>query len=422
MIGLVDCNNFYASCERLFQPHLRRRPLVVLSNNDGCVIARSEEAKALGIKMGTPAFKIEAFMQAHNVAVFSSNYTLYGDLSARVMATLGQFTPNLEVYSIDEAFLDFQKMTGVASLENYAAHIKKVVAQWVGIPVGIGVGATKSLAKAANKYAKKMRPAEGIFVMDSEEKRRAVLAWLPVEEVWGVGRRWGSWLHGQGIRTALDFSRASIPAIRRHMHVVGERLIYELNGTACLDLELLAPAKKSICTSRSFGSSVSEKEVLMEALATFTARGAEKLRRQKSCAGAIHIFIHTNAHRPGESQYHGGLSIPLLSPTASTPLLMGYTRQALDRLYRPGLRYKKGGVILSDVVPEGQVQQTLFGRPEGAAAGKKIMEVMDGINADLGPATVRLASMGTGTRWKLRREHLSSCYTTHPDQLLQVHI
>ena len=422
MIGLVDCNNFYASCERLFQPHLRRRPLVVLSNNDGCVIARSEEAKALGIKMGTPAFKIEAFLKAHNVAVFSSNYTLYGDLSARVMAILGGFTPNLEVYSIDEAFLDFHSLPGVACLEHYAMHLKQVVAQWVGIPVGIGVGATKSLAKAANKYAKKMRKAEGVFVIDTEEKRRLVLDWLPVEEVWGVGRRWGTWLHEQGIHTALDFARAPIPMIRRRMHVVGERLLYELNGTACLELEQMSPPKQSICTSRSFGSSVLEKEILMEALATFTSRCAEKLRRQGSCAGAIHTFIHTNAHRPGESQYHGGLSIPLLTPTASTPLLVQHVRLALDRIYRPGLLYKKGGIILSDIVPEGQVQQTLFSNSQAPPADKKLMDLIDGINADLGATTVRLASTGSGTRWKLRREHISKCYTTNAAELLKVEI
>lgn len=420
MIGLVDCNNFYASCERLFQPQLRNTPIVVLSNNDGCVIARSNEAKALGIKMGAPAFEIEQLLKQHRVAVFSSNYTLYGDLSARVMAVLGRFTPNIEVYSIDEAFLD---LAGLAftDLEDYVAKIRQTIKQWVGIPVGIGVGATKSLAKAANKYAKKVRKEAGVFVIDCEEKRREVLQWLPVGDIWGVGRRYASWLQEHGIKTALDFANADTAWVRKRMSVVGERLVRELNGTPCIDLEMITPAKQNICTSRSFGTLVKDKETLMQAVATFATRCAEKLRRQESCTGNIYTFIHTNAYRTQDEQYHAGLAVPLLTPTSDTTELVRYARIALDRIYKPGMNYKKAGVIVSEIVPQSAVQRSIFDS-RNRARDSRIMAVLDAVNGGMGQDKLRVASAGFGRTWKLRQERLSPCYTTNPAELLKIRI
>lgn len=420
MIGLVDCNNFYASCERLFQPHLKRAPIVVLSNNDGCVIARSEEAKALGIRMGAPAFEIESLLRQHRVEVFSSNYALYGDMSSRVMATLGGFTPELEIYSIDEAFMDLSNLV-FTDLEGYVRNVRSTVGRWTGIPVGIGVGRSKSLAKAANKYAKKMRRDEGIFVIDTEPKRCEVLQWLPISEVWGIGRQYARWLQEYDVYTALDFANADRAWIRKKMGVVGERLVLELRGFPCLNLEQISTPKQSICTSRSFGELVTDKDTLMQAVATFASRCAEKLRAQSSCAGSIHIFIHTNSYRTHDEQHHGGVTIPLLTPTNSTVELVRFARLALDRMFRPGFNYKKAGVILSGIVPQDQVQASMFDtrdRPKDA----RISSLMDEINEAMGKDKIRLASAGQHVRQWMKQERKSSCYTTNPEELLKLRI
>lgn len=420
MVGLVDCNNFYASCERLFQPHLRRAAIVVLSNNDGCVIARSNEAKALGIRMGVPAYQVEGLLRQHRVTVFSSNYALYGDMSARVMTVLSRFTPSLEVYSIDEAFLDLKNMV-FTELGAYVSGIKQTVEQWCGIPVGIGVGSTKSLAKAANKYAKKMCPQQGFFVIDTDTKRQQVLGWLPVGEIWGVGRQYAKALEQQGIRTALDFAQANRMWVQKRMGVVGARLQLELNGISCQDLEVETPSRKGICTSRSFGNLVGDKEVLMQAVASFATRCAEKLRAQKSCAGNIHVFIHTSAFRTQDEQHHASMSIPLLTPTSSTGELVKWARIAVDRMFRPGVPYKKAGVILTDIVPATQVQGSVFDRADREKESR-VAAVMDEINKAMGKDKIRLASAGYNPSWKLKQERISPCYTTDINELLRVRI
>jgi DNA polymerase V len=419
MLALADCNNFYASCERLFKPKLERTPIVVLSNNDGCVIARSNEAKSLGIAMGAPAFEIKELIEKNNVHVFSSNYTLYGDISARVMNTLGTFTPSIEIYSIDEAFLDLSNMSGV-DLTDYTAAIRETVKQNVGIPISIGVAKSKTLAKAANKYAKKNAP-NGVFVIDSEAIRKAVLRWLPVEDVWGIGRQYSLWLQQNNITTALQLADCNLAWIRKKMGVVGERLVRELNGEPCIQLEEQASAKKGICTSRSFGELVTDKQSLSEAVATFTTRCAEKLRSQKSCCGVIQVFAHTNSYRTQDRQYHGSLSIPLHTATNDTSELIHYAMIAMQRIYRPGYNYKKAGVFVTDIVPQEQVQLSMF---DNVDRGKqsKLMAAMDGINKQLGRDKVRYAAAGYGRKWKLRQEQLSPCYTTNIHEILKVRI
>lgn len=416
MIALVDCNNFYASCERLFQPKLEGKPVVVLSNNDGCVIARSNEAKALGIPMGAPAFEFDELFQQHQVQVFSSNYELYGDISSRVVATLNEFTPEIEVYSIDECFLN---LSGFPDLPAYALRIRETVKQNTGIPTCVGVGATKTLAKAANRYAKKNSPT-GVFVIDTEKAREQVLSWMEVGDVWGIGRRLGKWLIAHKVTTAWQFANADKAWIRSKMGVVGVRLVEELNGIPCADLEELPPPKQEICTSRSFGRNIGEKDTLRQAVSTHATRCAEKLRSQGSCAGSITVFMHTNAFRAQDPQYYGTLTIPLLTATNDTTELIRYAMLALDRVYREGYRYKKAGVIVREIVPESQVQASLFDSREDRPKRRALMGAIDSINAVMGRDQVRVATAGYSKDWKLRQEKKSPCYTTRRSDVLHV--
>ena len=416
MFALVDCNNFYASCERLFQPKLANVPIVVLSNNDGCVIARSNEAKEVGIKMGAPAFLMQEFFDKHNVQVFSSNYTLYGDISARVMATLGEFTPNIEIYSIDESFLD---LTGFADLQVYAQRIRETVKQNTGIPTCIGVSPSKTLAKAANKYAKKMVPG-GVFVVDTEEKRKMLLSWTEIGDLWGIGRQNNKWMLQHGITNAWQLANANQDMIRSKMGVVGVRMVQELNGISCLELEELPPAKKEVCTSRSFGKLITEKTIISEAVCTHATRCGEKLRKQGSAAGQITVFIHTNTFRTQDVQYHGTLSIPLMTATNDTAELIRYAMMALDRIFRPGYNYKKAGVIVGEIVPANQIQKSMFDQVLDRTRNNKLMAALDSINGKMGQDKVRFAAAGFGREWKLRQEKKSQRYTTCLDELLTV--
>ncbi|MDA1182086.1 MAG: Y-family DNA polymerase [Bacteroidetes bacterium] len=416
MFALVDCNNFYASCERLFQPKLEGLPIVVLSNNDGCVIARSNEAKALGIKMGAIAFEIKELIETHQVRVFSSNYALYGDISSRVMATLGTFSPRIEVYSIDESFID---LTGFGNLESYAQNMRETVKQNIGIPICVGVASTKTLAKAANKYAKK-NAANGVFVIDTEAKRELVLKWMEVGDVWGIGRKLGKWMLANNITTAWELANADKSWIGAKMGVIGLRMLKELNGIACIALEEYPSSKKQICTSRSFGTKLQEYGPISEAVATHVSRCAEKLRRQKSCAAQLTIFMHTNSFRAKDPQYYGSISIALTPATNDTTELIRYALVALKSVFKEGYNYKKAGVIVSEIVSENQIQQVLFDSRTDRHKYSKLMDVMDQINGKMGRDKVRIASGGFARKWKLRQEMKSPNFTTNMGEILSV--
>ncbi len=417
MFALVDCNNFYVSCERVFNPALNGRPVVVLSNNDGCVVARSPEAKALGIKMGEPAFKLDTLFRQYRVAVCSSNYQLYGDMSQRVMNTLSQFAPEIEVYSIDEAFLNWNGIP--EDLEALGRRIRATVRKHTGIPVSVGIGSTKVLAKVANDCAKKAPENDGVFLLDGREKTEKLLARLEIGEIWGIGRKHAALLNRYGIQTAAEFIRMPDGWIRKHLTVVGLRIKEELLGISCLPLELMAPTKKAICTSRSFGESQSELEPLREAVATFAAQCGYKLRKQRTCAGVMTVFLQTNRFNSDEPQHNPHYTMVLPVATQSDLELIRYALEVLHKIYRPGYRYKKAGVIVSAIVPEEQVQGSLFDtvdRPKHRA----LMQTLDRINLRYGLATVKAAAQVGDSGWKLRREKLSPCYTTRWSDIITV--
>ncbi|NLW48535.1 MAG: Y-family DNA polymerase [Firmicutes bacterium] len=419
MFALVDCNNFYVSCERVFNPALNGKPVVVLSNNDGCVIARSNEAKALGIKMGVPAFQITEFFQKNDVAVYSSNYALYGDLSHRVMSSLGQFTPELEIYSIDEAFLNLIGLP--VNYREYARKIRRTVLKNIGIPVSVGIGPTKVLAKTANYYAKKTPENQGIYVLDSPTKINEALKLFNVEDIWGIGRQYSKLLKSLGIKTAWDFTQLQDSWVKKRMTIVGLRVKKELEGISCLELELIPAAKKVICTSRSFGESQTELELLREAVATYAARCAAKLRKQHSCAGMLMVFIHTNGFKTDEPQYEKNFVCKLPVATNSTMELIRYALFALKAIYQRGFRYKKAGVLVLDIVPEDQVQGSLFDNVDRHKQAV-IMKTMDGINTKYGRDTLKIAVQGSGRKWKLRQEKLSPCYTTRWKDIITIRV
>ncbi|WP_276497942.1 Y-family DNA polymerase [Pontibacter litorisediminis] len=416
LFALVDCNNFYASCERVFNPALDGKPVVVLSNNDGCIIALSNEAKALGIKMGTPYFQARPQLEQCGVAVFSSNYELYGDMSRRVVETLQQFTPNLEVYSIDESFLDLGDFYKT-DIQSYARSIKNTVGQWTGIPVAVGVAATKTLAKVANRISKKSEKAQGVLVLTDERHIEAALKRTEVGDVWGIGRRYATKLASLGVYTAWDLRNVTDAFAKKHLTVVGLRTVKELRGEPCMELEHMPPPKQNICTSRSFGETLTELADLEEALSTHTVRCATKLRRQKSCAGVMTVFLMTN--RFTEQHYYYSRTIKLDSPTNSELELLRNAVKALQQLYRPGLQYKKAGVILSDIVPASQVQLSLLGS-HNVERDTRLMHVLDNLREKYGTKLVKYAVQGSGKKWQLKEEHISACYTTDIGKLLKV--
>lgn len=420
MFALVDCNNFYASCERVFNPKLKSVPVVVLSNNDGCVIARSDEAKALGVKMGEPEFALRDILQQHHIQVFSSNYTLYGDMSARVMDTLREFAPRLEVYSIDEAFMDLSGI-GPKQLGRLAKKIRATVGQATGIPVSIGIAPTKTLAKMANRYAKKTNKEVGVHCATTTDDIRQILLATAIDDVWGIGRQHSARLKKMGVNMAADLLRVPEDWMRSNMSVVGQRLLNELKGISCIPLEEAVPAKQNICTSRSFGKLLTDLAHIKEAVASHAAKCAAKLRRENTCAGAVHVFVETNRFREQDAQYTGALTIPLSVATNNTQEIMFYAIAALNRIYRPGYNYKKAGVIVMNIVPEAEVQQGLFDQRDRTGE-KTITAAVDGINRSWGRDLVKYAVQGTGEQWKLRREHLSECYTTRLDQVKTVRI
>lgn len=413
MYGLVDCNNFYASCERVFNPSLNGKPVVVLSNNDGCVIARSNEAKALGIKMGIPAYQIKDLVSSHGVAVFSSNYTLYGDMSGRVMSMLAELSPEIEVYSIDEAFLNLH---GIRDLDIIGRKMVDHVTRGTGIPVSLGAAPTKTLAKIANKFAKKYPAYNQLCIIDSEEKRIKALQLTEIGDVWGIGRRQAAKLQKEGIKTAYDFTRFSGSWVRKNMTVVGERTWKELQGISCIDMETAPPAKKQICTSRSFGKMLTDIETISEAIASHASTCAKKLRHQHSYATSLMVFIHTNNFREDLPQYWRNIVLHLPVPTNDTQEIVRYALSGLKSIFLNGYQYKKAGVIITEITEGAQLG--LFDHVDRDKQ-ERLMQAIDKINGEHGN-NIKLAVQGTGRGWKLKQEQLSGHYTTNLNQIIDI--
>lgn len=421
VFALVDCNNFYASCERAFQPKFENKPVIVLSNNDGCVIALSNEAKALGFAMGEPYHLCRDRIRAQGVAVFSSNYTLYGDMSRRVMTTLEAHAGEVEVYSIDEAFLDLALMRP-ADRTSWSRTTRSTVKQHTGIPVSIGIGPTKTLAKLANRLAKKTPDAGGVFNLGDHDIDDC-LRRIEVGDIWGVGRQYATWLMGQGIRTALDLKKADPKAIRQHMTVVGERTVAELNGVSCMPLESIAEPQKGITVSRSFGRTVSEFDQVMEALMRYVGRAGEKLRRQRLMARQVTVFVMTNRFDAKAIPYARSVTCRLPYPTDYTPDLIANAARLLREAFRPGKQFQKCGVMLLDLVPaQGEKQDFFDERDQPKQA--RLMKALDSVNAIYGARALHFGSLGdTGGRrpaTAMRMAMKSPSFTTRWDQLLQV--
>lgn len=414
LVALLDCNNFYVSCERVFNPKLLHIPVVVLSNNDGCVIARSNEAKELGIAMGVPYYQCRDLIRKHHVAVCSSNYTLYGDMSARVIQILYDECPAVHVYSIDESFIDF----AIPKPESFSRHLVDKIKRELGLPVSIGIGPTKTLAKVANKLAKSR---ENIFIIG--DNREIVLKEFPISKIWGIGRRLTSRLEAYGIQTAWDLSLAEEGWVRKELSVVGLRTVLELRGIPSISMDEVPQPKQSLCTSKSFSHPVTQLEELHEALMVYTARAGEKLRKQKSLASHIAVFVVPHNPYNGGSQVHYQADLPLTEPTYYTPHLLHYAKQALKKLWSKNTAYRKIGVILSGIVPDSQFQSDFIsGSKLSFEKQQKLMELMDALNQKAGKKLVKMASEVGKHEWQMQREHLSPRYTTQWPEILKVKI
>lgn len=415
--ALVDCNNFYASCEKLFRPDLKHTPVVVLSNNDGCVVARSREVKALGLKMGAPVFQVRDLIEQHNIACFSSNYALYADMSNRVMTVLEQEAPQVEIYSIDEAFLD---LTGIDAVDDVARQIKAKVDRYTGITVGVGIAPTKTLAKLANHAAKAYPATGGVVDLTDRERQRRLMALVEIGEVWGVGRRLTKHLQARGLHTALDLADADPKMIRREFSVVLERTVRELNGISCLELESMAPTKQQIVCSRSFGERITQKSELKEALAKYVARAAEKLRQEACLAQVLQVFIRTGVFNPNERHYSNSASVKLSAPCDDTRAFLAAMEPLFESIYRPGFRYAKAGVMLTDFYQPNTYQTDLFHPEEDRERSKNLMDVLDKINRQ-GRGHLFFAAQGVTPQWSMKREFLSPAYTTNWNSLPKVY-
>lgn len=411
VFALVDCNNFYASCEKLFRPDLTNVPIVVLSNNDGCVVARSQEAKELGIKMAVPVFQIQDKIKEHGIQLFSSNYALYADLSSRVMQTLEGLAPRVEVYSIDEAFLDLSGIGSTVSLLEFGQNIKETVAQWTGVNVCVGIAPTKTLAKLANHAAKKYPATGGVVDLTSRERQQRLLAITPVNDVWGVGSRLTKRLEGINVKSALDLANCPTPTIRNLFSIVLERTVRELNGEPCLELEEVPATKQQIMCSRSFGSRITTLEQMSEAIAQYTARAAEKLRQENQQAKVLTVFVQTSQFKESERAYSNSVTGELVTPSSDTRELNALAMQLLKRIWREGYSYSKGGVMLSDFYDHDAYQPGLFDDVEKRPNRTKLMAVLDEISQS-GLGRVFLAREGMSNAWSMKREHLSPAYTT----------
>jgi DNA polymerase V len=418
--ALVDVNNFYVSCERLFNPALEGKPVVVLSNNDGCVVARSAEVKALGVPMAEPWFKVKELARRHGIIAYSSNYALYADISNRVMAVLADFSPRQEVYSIDECFLDLEGIPGDHTRLGQA--IRQRIKQWVGVPVCVGIAPTKTLSKLANHVAKKRAQYQGVcnFNGFSPHELSALLDGIAVGEVWGVGRKLNAHLEEGGIHTVRQLRDFDIARLRSRFGIGMERMVRELRGISCIETRDVAPPRQQLTSSRSFGRYVTRLQELEQAVSSFMARAAEKLRRQRSAAATVYVYIRTNPHKEGEPQYSRGIALALPRPTDDTLRLVEAALQGLRQIYREGYRYQKAGVSLADLGPTGVGQGELFGAQAMPEGSSRLMATLDEINLRMGQGTLRLASEGAQQDWKMKRGNMSPAYTTSWEELKRV--
>ena len=418
LFGLIDCNNFYVSCERVFRPDLEGKPVIVLSNNDGCAVARSAEAKLLGIKMGDPEFKIRDLIRRENVRVFSSNYALYGDLSRRVGDTLGSMVPTVETYSIDESFLNLGEFNG-REVEPLARELRDRVHRWVGIPTCVGIAPTKTLAKVANFIAKKRPQYRGVCDLRSSRVRAELLPTVPVEEVWGIGGASAAKLAKIGILTAADLAALEPDDARALMTVTGGRTVYELRGISCMPLELVEPTRQGIAVTRSFGAPVTSWTAMREALASYATRAAEKMRRYKVAADNLFVFMHTSTFNQ-DPFYSNGASARFVATTNDTGEVVGLAVRLGERLWRDGFRYSKCGVMITELLPEAVQQPALWSELDRERR-ERAWKTVDQLNAKLGRGTVRILAAGPkDSAWKLRAEHLSPRWTTRWDELPRV--
>jgi DNA polymerase V len=417
MYALIDCNNFYASCERVFRPDLNGKPIVVLSNNDGCVIARSNEAKAIGIPMGAPAFQQKELFEKHHVHVFSANFALYGDMSNRVMSVIADHCTDMEIYSIDECFLDLSGFDRY-DLKSYCSLIRQKVHKWTGIPISIGIAPTKSLAKLANRIAKKYpQQTQGVHLINSEELRLKALHWCPVEDVWGIGCQHTKRLNYYGVKTAWQFTRMSDHWVKKNMSVVGLRLKMDLMGKPTIQMEDVK-TKQSIATTRTFDSNYVDFELIRERVSTFTVTCAEKLRKQGARCNALMVFLVSNVNRPDLPQYSNNIVVKLPYPTSSSIELSRFATNALKKIFVQGYFYKKAGVILMDFTPEGSIQLNIFENSNPRHA--LLMQAMDKINNALGQKKLKLASQDLDRTWKMHQEKLSPRYTTNINEIITI--
>lgn len=416
--ALVDCNSFYASCEKLFRPDLKDRPVVVLSNNDGCIVARSPEAKALGLKMAAPRFKMDSILKEHDVAVFSSNYALYADISERVMTTLESLAPEVEVYSIDEAFLDLDNLSHIESLTEYGQLIRNTVTKNVGIGVGVGIGPTKTLAKLANYAAKHYKATQGVVDLTDPIRQQKLMSITPVGEVWGVGRKIGHRLNDMGISTVLELANADKQMVRQRFSVVLEQTVRELNGESCLSLESVAPKKQQIVCSRSFGKRVTTQVDMAQAVSGYAVRATEKLRGEQQQAGVLNIFIRTSPFASNKPQYANSRSIKLPFATNDSRLISHYAKKLLNQIWKDGYEYAKAGVMLSDFSPETTGQEDIFYQVQSDKR-QKLMQLLDEVNKRA-RGKLKLASETGSDGWQMSRNHLSPQYTTNWQELPRV--
>jgi len=418
MFALIDCNNFYVSCERVFNPKLNNRPVVVLSNNDGCAISRSNEAKALGIPMGAPAFKYEKIFRKHNIKVFSSNFTLYGDMSSRVMNILSKYTPNIEIYSIDEAFLKFEGFDNY-DLESYCKKIQKIVLKHTGIPISIGIAPTKALSKVANRIAKKFpEKTNGVYLIDSDKKKLKALKWLKIKDVWGIGFRHTERLKNIGVNTACDFINLEDGWVRKNMSIVGLRLKKELEGESVLRLEEVRSPKKAIATTRSFEGTITNYEKIKERISTFAICCAEKLRAQKSNCSSIYVFVRSNKFQKKKPQYRNGIVMTIPFSTNSNIVISKYAIEGLKKIFKKGINYKKAGTIVMGLDSSNNHQLNLFKNED--PKHKYLMKAIDNIQKKEGQSKIKLASQDLRKRWKMKQEKLSPNYTCKLNDVVKV--
>lgn len=425
IVAVVDCNNFYASCERVFRPKLEKHPIVVLSNNDGCVIARSNEAKKLGIKMGAPAFEFKSLFNSFNVAVFSANFPLYADMSSRVMRVLADFIPRLEVYSIDEAFLSLDEFD-YTDVIGFSQKIAQTVNKWTGIPVSIGIGKTKTLAKVANDIAKRNPHYRGVVSLYSDDKASSLntdkmLHAVDVSDVWGIGRSYAGFLYSNNIYTALQLKNCDDKWVQKNLSINGLKTVHELRGIECISLDDVKVSRKSVISSKSFRQQVTDLPGMREAVASFMARAAEKLREEHLVASCIHVWIITNRYNSKEKQYNNSLSLHIPEATSYTPLLVEQAFRVLDKIYKPGYRYKKASVMLTELSPETTHQIHLFTPQKKIDEHLKLMRVVDKINSYWGREAIHFASQGLPKAgWKQNPQFKSPRYTTRWEELLQI--